>query len=173
MRAADHCFGQNPIFARTPRRVGQTRRKLPDDAENELCERKFPRRGSRRALSAGSIGLPLPVCSQEHPTARFVAAKSPLYNGAESKHFVPPRSRPATNWFRFYSSVFSRANCLARNPRVREKDLDCNKDRAPKRSPNAVARSHRRWCLFSYPASHASKVLRKECKRSDNPSAGF
>src|SRR5207244_7931242 len=105
-----------------PRRVGQTRRKLRDDAENEFCEGKFQRRGSRRALSPASTGLPLPARPQEHPTARLVAAKSPLYNRAESMHSVPPRSRPATNLFRYYSSVFSRATCLARNPRVREKN---------------------------------------------------
>src|SRR5206468_1449620 len=105
-----------------PHRGGQVHRKLRDDAENELCERKFPHRGSRRALSPVSTGLPLPVRPQEHPTARLVAVKSPLYNRAESMHFVPPRSRPATNLFRFYSSVFSRATCLARNRRVRERN---------------------------------------------------
>src|SRR5436190_2933802 len=51
---------------------------------------------------------------------------------------------------------------LTRNRPAREKDLDCNKDRAPKRLPNAVAKSHRRWCLFSHRGLHASKVLRKE-----------
>ena len=72
------------------------------------------------------------ICDSLRQRAQFIIARSQCIS-CRLAH-----AQPQTCFAFIHISLFKSVTCLARNPRVREKDLDCNKDRHPERQPNVA-----------------------------------
>src|SRR5947208_764374 len=79
------------------------------------------------------------------------------------------RAHPQIRFALVHVEFLKPLTCLTRNRPVREKDLDCNKDRGAKRQPNDRAGSSRYPHRSYHAAFHANKVLQTEYKQSDKP----
>ena len=126
MRAADHCFGQNPIFASTPFVAAA---KFTENSAMTLrmnfSWKNFHAGNPRALYLLASNGLPLPVRWQSNTgIARSLRQRACFIISLSRWRFVASSLTPGPQISGSLCSCQSFQDCLllARNPRVRERN---------------------------------------------------